>query len=192
LTGLKKMKVIFLDRDGVINRYPGDFEYVKSWEEFQFLPKIKPALKKLNAQGFKIFVVSNQAGISKNVYSQEALDLITKNMLKELKDDAIEISEVYYCIHRQEDNCSCRKPNTGLIEQALNELKKEGYKVKLEDSYFIGDTIRDIETGKKAGLKTILVFSGKEKSENKNNWQVFPDFTAQDLYEAVEKIIIQP
>jgi len=186
------MKVIFLDRDGVINKYPGDLQYVKSWQEFHFLPKIKPALKKLNVKGFKIFVVSNQAGISKNIYSKESLGLITKNMLKELKDEGIEISEVYYCIHRKEDNCSCRKPNTGLIEQALNKLKKEGYKVKLEDSYFIGDTIRDIETGKKAGLNTILVFSGKEKSENKNNWQVFPDFTAQDLYEAVEKIIIQP
>jgi len=183
------MKVIFLDRDGVINRYPGDFEYVKSWQEFHFIPKIKPALKKLNARGFKIFVVSNQAGISKNIYSQESLDLITKNMLKELKDEGIEISEVYYCLHRQDDNCSCRKPNTGLIEKALHKLKKEGHKVKLEESYFIGDTIRDIETGKKAGLKTILVFSGKEKPENKDAWQFTPDFTASDLYEAVQEII---
>ena len=183
------MKVIFLDRDGVINKYPGDFEYVKSWGEFRFLPKVKHALKKLNQKGFKIFVVSNQAGVSKNVYSQEALDLITKNMLKELKDEGIKISEVYYCIHRQEDNCSCRKPNIGLLEKALNELKKEGHKVKLEDSFFVGDTIRDIETGIKAGLKTILVFSGKEKPENKGTWQYTPDFTARDLYEVVQKII---
>lgn len=190
MTGLESMKVTFLDRDGVINRYPGDFEYVKSWQEFHFLPKIKLALKKLNEARFKIFVVSNQAGVSKNIYSQENLNLITKNMLKELNGEGIEISEVYYCIHRQEDNCSCRKPNTGLIEKALNKLKKEGHKVKLEDSFFVGDTIRDIETGKKAGLKTILVFSGKEKPENKDTWQFFPDFTAQDLDEAVEKIII--
>ena len=183
------MKVIFLDRDGVINKYPGDFEYVRSWEEFHFLPDIKPALKKLNEKGFKIFVVSNQAGVSKNIYSQENLDLITKNMLKELEDEGIEISEVYYCIHRQEDNCSCRKPNTGLIEEALNKLKQEGHKVKLEDSFFIGDTVRDIETGKKAGLKTILVFSGKEKPENKDTWQFTPDFTASDLYTAVQEII---
>ena len=185
------MRVIFLDRDGVINKYPGDFEYVKSWGEFWFLPKVKPALKKLNDKGFKIFVVSNQAGVSKYIYSQESLDLITKNMLKELKGEGIEISEVYYCIHRQEDNCSCRKPKTGLIEQALTKLKNENHSVELKSSYFIGDTIRDIETGKKAGLKTILVFSGKEKPENKDTWQFFPDFTAQDLDEAVEKIIIQ-
>ena len=183
------MKVIFLDRDGVINKYPGDFEYVKFWREFHFLPKVKLALKKLNEARFKIFVVSNQAGVSKNIYSQENLDFITKNMLKELKDEGIEISEVYYCTHRQEDNCSCRKPNTGLIEEALNKLKKEGHKVKLEKSYFVGDTIRDIETGKKAGLKTILVFSGKEKPENKDAWQFSPDFTASDLYEAVQEII---
>ena len=186
------MKVIFLDRDGVINKYPGDFEYVKSWGEFRFLPKVKPALKELNDKGFKIFVVSNQAGVSKNIYSQESLDLITKNMLKELSEDGINISAVYYCIHRQEDNCSCRKPNIGLIEQALTKLKNENHSVELKSSYFIGDTILDIETGKKAGLKTILVFSGKEKPENKKKWQIFPDFTAQDLNEAVEKIIIQP
>ena len=71
-------------------------------------------------------------------------------------------------------------------------LKNKNYSVELKSSYFIGDTIRDIETGKKAGLKTILVFSGKEKPENKGAWQFFPDFAAQDLYEAVEKIIIQP
>ena len=183
------MRVIFLDRDGVINKYPGDFEYVKSCEEFRFLPKVKQALKKLNEKGFKIFVISNQAGVSKNMYSKENLDLITENMLKELTSEGIEISEVYYCIHRQEDNCSCRKPNIGLIEKALNKLKKEGHNVKLGESYFIGDTIRDIETGKRAGLKTILVFSGKEKSGNQDAWQFTPDFTASDLYEAVQEII---
>ena len=99
-------KALFIDRDGVINKYPGDFEYVKSWEEFQFLPGIKPALKKLCDCGFKIFIISNQAGVSKGVYSQENLDLITQNMLKELSADKIQIDDVFYCIHRPEDNCS--------------------------------------------------------------------------------------
>jgi phosphoglycolate phosphatase-like HAD superfamily hydrolase len=72
---------------------------------------------------------------------------------------------------------------------AMSRLKKEGSDIDLSKSYFIGDTIRDIETGKAAGLKTILVFSGKEKPENKNNWQSTPDFTARDLSEAVEIII---
>lgn len=183
------MRVVFLDRDGVINRYPGDFEYVKSWDEFRFLPKVKLSLKKLSEQGFKIFIISNQAGVSKGIYTQENLDLITENMLMELSSDNINICGVYYCIHRQEDDCSCRKPKTGLIDMAIAKLRAEGLEIDLLNSYLIGDTIRDIETGRAAGLKTILVFSGKEKPENKNNWQGFPDFTAWDLSEAVNIIL---
>ena len=183
------MKVIFLDRDGVINKYPGDSDYVKSWDEFHFLPKVKSALKKLNDEGFKIFIVSNQAGISKGIYSNEALNLITQNMLKELSKHNVDIAGVYYCMHRPEDNCSCRKPKTGLVDMAINKFKDQGLEIQFKDSYFIGDTIRDIETGKSAGLKTILVFSGKEKPENKNKWNILPDFTAQDLSEAVDSIL---
>ena len=183
------MKVIFLDRDGVINKYPGDSEYVKSWDEFHFLPRVKSALKKLNDNTFKIFIISNQAGVSKGIYSQESLDLITKNMLKKLSNCGISIAGVYYCTHRSQDNCSCRKPKTGLIDMALAKLKQEELKIELARSYFIGDTTRDIDTGKAAGLGTILVFCGQEKPENKNKWESLPDFTAQDLSEAVDLII---
>jgi len=183
------MKVVFLDRDGVINRYPGDGDYVKSWSEFHFLPEVKPALKKLNNEGFKICIISNQAGVSKGIYTQENLDLITRNMLNELKKYSIDIAGVYYCTHRSEDNCSCRKPKTGLIGVAINQLRKEGLDVELSRSYFIGDTIRDVETGKSAGIKTILVLSGKEKAENKNNWHSPPHFIAHDLSEAVNLIV---
>lgn len=183
------MKIIFLDRDGVINRYPGDFEYVKSWEEFYFLPNIKPALKKLNDNGFKIFIISNQAGVSKGIYSKRALDLITKNMLEELSDYKIDIAGVYYCTHLPEDNCSCRKPKAGLIQKAIAKLKRESQDIEISNSYFIGDSVKDVETGKSVGLKTILIFCGRERPENRNNWQILPDFTAQDLSEAVDLIL---
>jgi len=183
------MKIVFLDRDGVINRYPGDSEYVKSWSEFHFLPKVKSALKKLSDNGFQIFVISNQAGVSKGIYTQSGLDLITKNMLDELKKQDINIAGVYYCMHLPEDNCSCRKPNTGLIDTAIEKIKANGFQMEPSDSYFIGDTIRDIQTGKAAGLKTILVFSGKEALKNKNAWEVLPDFTAEDLSKAVQIIL---
>jgi len=183
------MKVIFLDRDGVINRYPGDSDYVKTWGEFHFLPKAKESLKRLSDRGFKIIIISNQAGISKGIYSQEALDLITRNMLKELDEYKIDIAGVYYCTHRQEDNCSCRKPKTGLLNMAVAKLKAAGIEPKLNESYFIGDTVIDIETGKAAALKTILVFSGKEKPGNKNKWSVLPDYTAKDISCAVDLIL---
>lgn len=183
------MRVVFLDRDGIINRYPGDFDYVKSWSEFYFLPKVKSSLKRLNDAGFKIFIVSNQAGIAKGIYSQVALELITKRMLKELNDCKVNIAGVYYCTHKPEDNCSCRKPKTGLIDKAISGLKKEGEEIKLSESYLIGDTISDIQTGRAAGLLTILVFSGKEKPDNKTKWAIFPDYTAKDMSEAVDFVL---
>lgn len=182
-------KVIFLDRDGVINKYPGDFEYVKSWNEFTFLPHVKSALKSLSNAGFKMFIISNQAGVSKGIYSQENLDSITNNMLAELKKEDIDLAGVCYCVHPQEANCSCRKPKTGLIDMAIAKMRNSGHSIKLSEGYFIGDTIRDIQTGKAAGLRTILVFSGKEKPENKASWQILPDFTAPNLSGAADIIL---
>ncbi|MFH0827225.1 MAG: HAD-IIIA family hydrolase, partial [Candidatus Omnitrophota bacterium] len=138
---------------------------------------------------FRIFVISNQAGVSKGIYSQENLDEMTQNMLKELEGDGIHIDGVHYCIHRDEDHCSCRKPKTGLLDRVMSELQEKGFSLEIKESFFIGDTIRDMETGKKAGLKTILVFSGKEKPENKKSWPVQPDFTADSLLEAVPIIL---
>jgi histidinol-phosphate phosphatase family protein len=186
------VKVIFLDRDGVINEYPGDFQYVTSWDNFHFLPQAKAALKNLNNAGFELFIISNQAGVSKGTYSKENLELITENMLKSFKEDGVTIQDVYYCIHKQEDNCNCRKPKTGMVEQAIEKIKKSGLDIELKKSYFIGDTIRDIETGKAAGLKTILVFSGKEKEKNEGSWNPRPDLTANNLWEASQVIIKEP
>jgi D-glycero-D-manno-heptose 1,7-bisphosphate phosphatase len=180
------MCVVFLDRDGVINEYPGDTKYVTSWREFHFLPGVKNALQRLLQAGYKIFIVSNQAGVAKSIYTKETLDDITIKMLKELSDSGIKISGVYYCIHRDEDNCSCRKPKAGLLEKALREHNIS--KGVLSHSFFVGDSIRDIQTGQSVGCRTILVFSGKEKPGNHNSWLIQPDFTARDLPDAVDLI----
>jgi histidinol-phosphate phosphatase family protein len=181
------MNIVFLDRDGVINKYPGDRKYVISWKRFRFLPGAKIALKRLAQAGCRIFVVSNQAGVIKGTYSQKALDEITRKMLKELARSGVNLDKVYYCIHRDEDNCICRKPKIGMLMQAI---KEHGLKQKsLKKSFFVGDTIRDVETGKNAGCKTILVFSGKEKLRNKADWELVPDFIAKDLSAAVDIIL---
>ena len=189
---MKSVKAAFLDRDGVINEYPGDFQYVTAWEGFRFLPGAREAVKKLSAAGYRIFIISNQAGVAKGLYSRDALDTITENMLKELNKDGKHISGVYYCTHRTEENCSCRKPNIGLVEMAIAGLEKENLNIERPKSYFVGDTVRDIQTGKASGLKTVLVFSGKEKPENKDEWISPPDFTAQDLSKAVDIIVKNP
>ena len=183
------MKAVFLDRDGVINRYPGDADYVKSWAEFHFLAGAKPALKRLIEAGFRLFIISNQAGVSKGVYPREQLDLVTANMLEELKISGIGIVGVHYCIHRPEDNCPCRKPKSGLIENAVRDAAAQGEKIDLAQSFFIGDTTKDVEAGRCASLTTIMVFSGKEKPQNKNTWPVQPDFTAPDLAAAVDIVL---
>lgn len=178
------MRAIFLDRDGVINRYPGDTKYVTGWREFKFLPKAKKAITRLHKNKFKIFIISNQAGVNKGILSQKTLDFITKNMLREIEESGGKIDGVYYCIHRQDENCSCRKPKAGLIN-----LAKRKYHIDLKGSFFIGDTIRDVKTAKAAGCKSMLVLSGKEKLSNRKNWEIEPDCVFGNLYEAAEFIL---
>ena len=182
-----KDKIIFIDRDGVINKYPGNFKYVTSWTQFKFLPGVKKALKRLNKAGFKIFIISNQAGVSKGLYSQKALDKLTHNMLAGIESYGGKISGVYYCIHRDVDRCSCRKPKPGLIKKAL---KEHGFaKKQLTKTFMVGDSIRDIQTGKNAGCRTILVLSGREKLKDKKAWQIQPDFIAKDLSKATDILL---
>jgi histidinol-phosphate phosphatase family protein len=180
------MKLIFLDRDGVINKYPGNKRYVTTWKEFKFLPWVKAAVAKLYKNRFKIFVVSNQAGVGKGVFSQDALQDITKRMLKEITRYGGKIEAVYYCTHRQEENCSCRKPKAGLID-----IAKKKYNFDLRNSFFIGDTIADVNTAQAAGCKSILVLSGKEKLSNRKNWETQPDFVFHSLWEATKFILNQ-
>ncbi|MDP3143187.1 MAG: HAD family hydrolase [Candidatus Omnitrophota bacterium] len=179
------MKIIFLDRDGVINRYPGHKNYVTKIKDFSFIPGALKAIKNLSDNNFRIFVISNQAGVSKGIYSQKKLDAITDLMLQKVFASGAKIKGVFYCVHRPEDNCSCRKSKIGMIKKALVGLKLKS----LASTYFIGDSILDVLTGKNAGMKTILVLSGKEKKKNQKLWQVKPDFVVRDLL-AATKIVI--
>ncbi len=176
-----------LDRDGVINRYPGDTKYVTRWKEFRFLPRAKKAIAKLYKDGFKLFIISNQAGVGKGEFSKESLNLITKNMLEEIKDSGGKISGTYYCTHRKEEKCPCRKPKTGLIDI----IKKNHSTLELKKSFFIGDSILDVLTAKAASVMSILVLSGKEKLSNKKDWETEPDFIFGNLYEASKFILNQ-
>ena len=146
------MKVIFLDRDGVINKYPGDKLYVTSLRKFKFLLNAKKAIALLSKKGYRIFVASNQAGVGRGIYSQKTLNLITAKMLVDIQKAGGRIDKVYYCTHRKDVGCSCRKPKPGLLKQASRE-----FKFNLKDAYFIGDTTRDIFTAHAAGSKSVLV-----------------------------------
>ncbi len=180
-------KVIFLDRDGVINKDPGgwtEYNYVTTWEEFIFLPNSIKALRRLNDAGYDIVVASNQAGISKGYYTRSQLDQINQNMIKKIEENGAKLKKVYYCLHQDSDNCDCRKPKIGLFKQAERELG-----VKAAGNYFVGDGKMDIEAGKKMNMKTVLVLSGKTDLEKVDSWTIKPDYIFEDLSETVNFVL---
>lgn len=180
------MKVIFLDRDGVINEFPGNGNYVTKVKDFHFLPRACEAIRKMTEKGYLIFVVSNQAGVRKGVFTEAKLNRITNHMLKQIKKEKGEIKKVFYCTHRSDHGCDCRKPEIGLIRKALQSVKKPvGFAKK---TFFVGDTEIDILAGHKAGCKTIFVLSGRENRRKLRRWRVQPDFIAKDLFAAVKII----
>lgn len=149
---LKEKRVIFLDRDGVINKKAARADYIKSWSEFEFLPDAIEGMKKLTESGYKIFIITNQAGIARGMMSVTDLQEIHKNMMKELKRLGIKVAGIYFCPHGWDEGCECRKPNAGMLHQASRE-----HFIDLTKSVFIGDDVRDKETGEKAWVKTFLV-----------------------------------
>jgi len=178
------MKFIFLDRDGVINKYPGDGKYVTRLRDFRFLPGSLHAVRLLTQAGYRIFVISNQAGVTKGLYSKEILDKMTDRMLTLARQQGGRIEKVLYCLHTDAMNCTCRKPKDGLLKQAT-----KNQQVDKSHSYFIGDSLRDVKAGKLFGCKTILVLSGREKIENAGGWDVLPDFIAKNLLDAARHIV---
>ena len=183
------MKIAFLDRDGVINEFPGNGLYVTKVKDFHFLPRTLKALKLLTDAGYHIFVISNQAGVGKGVYSKNKLEKITARMLAGVNAVGAKIDEVFYCTCKSSDGCHCRKPRIGNIIKALNLID-----TTIDDAcctFFVGDTEGDIKAGKNAGCKTIFVLSGRENQEHMNRWDVSPDHIAEDLYDAVQIILKQ-
>jgi D-glycero-D-manno-heptose 1,7-bisphosphate phosphatase len=153
---LKLKKVIFLDRDGVINKKPSKADYVKSWDEFKFLPGALEALKILTQNGYEIYIISNQAGIARGMMTEDDLKEIHEKMKKELRKCGASISDIYYCPHGWDEGCECRKPKPGMFFQAARE-----HYLDLTKIIFIGDDERDVEAGEAAGVKTILVAPNK-------------------------------
>jgi D-glycero-D-manno-heptose 1,7-bisphosphate phosphatase len=147
---------IFLDRDGVINRDRRD--YVKSWEEFEFLPGVLEALRLLAPGPHRIIVVSNQSAIGRGLVSSEAVDEIHDRMVEAVRAGGGRIDAVYYCPHSPEADCPCRKPRPGLLLRAARELD-----IDLPGSWLIGDDLRDLESAVAAGVRPVLVRTGHGK-----------------------------
>ncbi|MBI4313200.1 MAG: HAD family hydrolase [Candidatus Omnitrophica bacterium] len=179
----KPARAIFLDRDGVINRSPGE-GYVRSVKEFFFLPGALPALKRLAGTDFLLIVVSNQGGVSKKLYSRKDLQEITRYMTSAIRRAGGKLHQVFYCTHQLSEGCGCRKPKIGLIRQALKK-----YPIDLRRSYLIGDHLKDIQLGKAAGCTTLLALSGRTSPAQGRRFAVKPDHVCKDLKAGVRWIL---
>ena len=150
-------KAIFLDRDGVINSDVGHY-YIYKVEDFIINEGIINSLKRFQEAEYKLFIISNQGGIAKGIYSCEDVDKLHAYLETKLKENNIFLQEIYYCPHHDSiASCECRKPSPFMINQAVDK-----YDIDINTSYMIGDSKRDIEAAESAGVKGIKI----EANEN--------------------------
>ena len=175
-------KAIFLDRDGTINR---DVHYCHEAGQFELLPTVPEAISLLNQNGFKVIVITNQSAIARGYLTHEGLSQIHQRMLEVLSEFGAIVNGIYYCPHHPDDKCGCRKPETGLFEQAARD-----HDIDIQISYMIGDMATDIKAGLNAGCRTVLVTNGNETvAENLQNMNIKSDFIAENLLKAVNWIL---
>jgi len=168
---------VFLDRDGVINRDRG---YISDPGDFEFLPGAVEGLLRFREAGYFLIVITNQGGIGLGYYTKEDFFRVNLAMLKGLSSAGVILDKIYFCPHTLKDNCPCRKPGTGMIERAREELP-----IIMEKSILIGDKETDIRAGKAAGLKTCLI----APEGVPGNFTIAPDITAGDVIEAAARIL---
>jgi D-glycero-D-manno-heptose 1,7-bisphosphate phosphatase len=148
------MKLILLDRDGVINEDSDD--YIKSPDEWQPIPGSLEAIARLNQADYRVIVVSNQSGVARGLFTCEVLNQIHEKMHRMLAEVGGTIDAVFFCPHKPEDNCNCRKPKTGLYEDVARRLN-----ITLEGVPAVGDSLRDIQAAQAVGASPWLVRTGK-------------------------------
>ena len=157
LSEINKNWTLFLDRDGVINRRPVD-DYVKNWNEFEFLPGVLEAIKTMSQIFGKIIIITNQQGIGKGLMTVEDLASIHKKMISEIEKDDGKIDAVYFCPELKELDKNCRKPGTAMASMA----KVDFPEINFKKSVMVGDTLTDMQFGRNVFMKTVFINSGIE------------------------------
>jgi len=178
-------KVVFLDRDGVINK--DSPSYIKNLSEFEFIPGSLDAVKYLTSEGFTIIVITNQSAINRNLTTRKIVDDIHSMIMRVVKSEFGEIKDIFLCPHTPEQDCTCRKPKPGLIHQA-----QKKYNIDISSSCMVGDSAKDIECARNAGCRyAILVKTGNADDAEKilTDKNISPDYVAENLFEAARWII---
>ena len=170
------MKLVILDRDGVIN-YDSD-QYIKSPEEWVPIPGSLEAIARLHREGYRIVVATNQSGVGRGLFDMDTLGRIHARMLEAVRVKGGEIDAIFFCPHKPEDDCSCRKPQPGLFQEIADRLK-----VNLTGVYAVGDSERDVIAARLVAARPVLVVTGKgkrtlRKSKALADVSVFEDLAA--------------
>ncbi len=182
-----KLPAVFIDRDGTINKEAG---YMNHPDSFEIYPFVHQAIRLLNIHNILVIVVTNQAGIARGYFPESIMHSLHKKMQYELEKQGAKIDALYYCPHHPSSknpklaiDCNCRKPKTGMYEQALNDLP-----IDTEKTYMVGDKFSDIQFGNNFGAKTIMVKTGYGKGEMELKYHkqsVLPDTVKNNLLDAV-------
>lgn len=178
-------KVVFLDRDGVINRDSAD--YIKSWNEFEFLPGSLAALRLLSEARCCLMVITNQSIIHRGMVPLRVLEETHQRMKAAVADAGGRIFDIFFCPHRPDENCQCRKPKPGLILHACRR-----YGIDPAEGVMVGDSAKDILCGRNAGCgATVLVQTGNGVRAEKEllEQRIRPDAVVDDLLGAARFIL---
>ena len=181
----RKLRTVFLDRDGVINEKLPEGSYVTRWAEFQLLPGVAEAIARLNQAGQRVVVVSNQRGISLGLYTAAAVLDLHSALQELLARSGAHVDGFYFCPHDRGE-CNCRKPLPGLFEQAVAEFPD----ITAQTSAMIGDSKVDVEFGRRLGMKVVFVDGDPKRQKPGNEAAGFlADLRVSSLAEAVEALL---
>jgi D-glycero-D-manno-heptose 1,7-bisphosphate phosphatase len=170
-----KSPAVFLDRDGTLMR---DVDYCGDPKDVDLLPGVPAALRALKDRGYKLIVITNQSGIGRGYFNDDQYRAVEAELARRIGEGVIDAT--YYCPHLPDAGCQCRKPSPEMVLQAARE-----HDVDLARSFFIGDKRSDLDCGRAAGVKTILVRTGYGKNLEEN----LADLVARDLTEAADMIL---
>ncbi len=177
-------RAVFLDRDGTIGEEMG---YVNHVDRFQIFPFASEAIRQLNQAEVPVIVVTNQSGIARNIFPESLVHEVHKKMVAQLAAGGAWIDAIYFCPHKSEDACECRKPNPGLLRQAARE-----HALDLPASWVVGDRYADLEMAHAGGARGMLVMTGYGRGEyelHRGTWPRQPDALAGNLSDAVRQIL---
>jgi D-glycero-D-manno-heptose 1,7-bisphosphate phosphatase len=178
---------VFLDRDGTLNENPPRGGYTRRPEDLKLLAGVPEALRRLQDAGYLLVVFTNQSGVAYGLFTAEDVKAVNARLGGLLASHGVEIGGFYFCPHGRESTCGCRKPRPGLVLQAAEELR-----IDLARSWALGDAARDLEAGREAGCRGVVLVWGNSYPGAREEGEVArPDASVPDLAAAAEFILGQ-